>query len=217
MWRSSARRRWSFQGANDIENHSQPGRVCAIDEPAQVVGCPVQSRGCERMHAVVTPPELAREFAHGHHFEHCDPGVAQEVEFLGRGGVRPLRRERADMHFVDHLTVRFHSWPRIVGPAECCRVDHLGRFVRPIRLGSRRWIGVCVTSVDAVSIACAGLRLADQPRKMARLFACERRGHRWIAKNHFDLRVFGSPDSKMDPAWHNFSPCRQPPVNVVHH
>ncbi len=64
-----------------VENHAQADRVRLIDEPAKIVRLPIQPRGREHAHAVVTPTEAAGKIGHRQHFNRGDADPLQLRQF----------------------------------------------------------------------------------------------------------------------------------------
>ena len=89
---------------DDVENHAEPERVRAVDEPPQIVRPPVGAGGREEIDAVVAPAETAGELGDRHHL---DAGDAQRLQPRQLAcGRRPgaLGREGADVQLVEHLS-----------------------------------------------------------------------------------------------------------------
>src|SRR5262249_51994464 len=55
-----------------VEDDAQPGSMSPVHEAAEVIRITVEPRGREKIDAIITPAEAARELAHWHHFNHSD-------------------------------------------------------------------------------------------------------------------------------------------------
>ncbi len=151
-----------------VEDHAQADGVGAVDEAAKVVGRAIEPRGREQVDAVVAPAEAAGKVGHRHHLEDRDAQRGQLGQLpLGRRP-GPFRRERADVHLVDHLAVAGHAAPGRVGPAEGGRVDDLRRPVRAVRLETRSRIGIGpLVAVETKLVEHAGPGLLEAGRPIA--------------------------------------------------
>ncbi len=114
-----------------IEQDGEPARVRGADEALEIAGFSIAGKGREREHAIVTPVARPGERPKRHQFDRRHAERPQVVEPLGGGGVRPVKRERADVQLVDHVLVPRPSVPGIVGPGErrhdrTRRVDAVG-------------------------------------------------------------------------------------------
>ena len=76
-----------------------------------------------------------------------------------RGGVRSLRRKRADVQFVKDVLVPRPSRPRLLRPSECARIDDDARTVHAVGLEAGCRIGHArLGAVEHVRVPCAGAR-----------------------------------------------------------
>src|SRR5215813_1213970 len=125
---------------DDVENDADPDAVSLIDEAPEVVGRPVESRRREEIHAVITPAEAAGKVGDRHELDHGDSDARQLWELAGSRRPRAFRRERAHVHFVDHLAVKSDSAPRDISPPKRRWVENARGAVRTFRLKARSWI-----------------------------------------------------------------------------
>ena len=92
-----------------------------------------------------------------------------------RGGEGALRREGADVQFVeDELVARRRSSRR--RSRRMSRVDHLRRAVDALGLKARRRIGKGVAAVDAVAVPCPGGDAGNEAAEGAIREPLQRRG-----------------------------------------
>src|SRR5215469_12947244 len=96
---------------DDIEQHTHPLVMCAVDEPAEVIGRTVIVGGCEQADSVVAPIKAAWKFGDWHDLEHRNTGGCQFGQLTARRFPGALARERADMHLVNNLPTQSTSAP----------------------------------------------------------------------------------------------------------
>jgi hypothetical protein len=127
--------------ADDIENDTEAIDMGRIDELSELVGSPIQVRRRKQIHPVVTPPEAAVEFGHGHQFDdrHAEPRQLRQL--LGGRLPGAFKRESPGVQFVDNLTLKRDAGPLVVTPLVRERIDDLRRFVGAFRLPPRTWSG----------------------------------------------------------------------------
>ncbi len=181
----------------------------AIDEASEVVRLAVQPRRGEEVDPVVAPAELAAEVGDGEDFEDRDAEFGKVRKLLPRGGPRSLGSERADVQFVDHLTVAPDASPDRIGPCKPGRVDDLGRPVRTFGLKPRRGVGIALRFVVEVeAIARAGGDSGRDAAEVAVAFGSQcniLRGRRALeADRHRSTPR--RPDSKAHPIGLDFGP-----------
>ena len=134
---------------DDVEEHAQSDRVRAVDERSKIVWRSIQPRRRIQVDAVIAPAEPAGEVGNRHHLDGGDAQVAKGLQLIRGGHPRSLRGERADVHLVEHLTVRGQTGPPIVGPLEC-RGIHNGRWtVRTLGLKPGHRIGPQFAAFEA--------------------------------------------------------------------
>ena len=154
-----------------VEDDRNPRGVRRVDEPAEVVRTAVEMRRRKEVHTVVAPAEAALELGDGHHFNDGDADARQLGKLSSRRGPPALARERADMQLVDDLPFERHAPPLCIRPGEACRIDDFRWTVRPLRLKSRRRIGIePFVLYRFESIEIAGLCIdfaAEVPRVLA--------------------------------------------------
>src|SRR6185437_12091590 len=78
----------------------------------------------------------------GHDLDYGDARRRQFRQFAQRRRPCSLRRECAEVHFVDHLSRQTQTTPVLVGPGERGWIDNLRGTVRSFRLKTRDGIGV---------------------------------------------------------------------------
>ena len=137
---------------DDVEDDREAQRMRAVDEALERVVIAVHVIGREQLHAVVAPVPAARALRHRHDFEHRDAELAQVRELFDRGVERAGRRERADVHLVDHLAVQPRAAPLRVAPFEGAGIDDQRRAVHALRLKARAGIGPGPGAIDAILI-----------------------------------------------------------------
>src|SRR5262245_16154992 len=101
---------------NNVKNDAQAEPMRKIDKGAKIVGAAVESGRSEKIDAVIAPSETAVEIVNRHDFQ---DGYSQTLQFrqvltCRRPGA--FGRERADMHFVNHLSFYLQSPPVEVMP-----------------------------------------------------------------------------------------------------
>ena len=110
-------------------------------------------------------------------------------------------RERADVHFVNDLTLKFQAGPLRIAPSEFRWIDNARRTVRPIGLKARRRIGIkIVAGVYSETIARAGTNI-DRPGEIA-IWLGDKRMRillrvRNVFQNDVNFRSFWSPNTKI--------------------
>src|SRR5579862_9053420 len=96
-----------------------------VDEAAHVVGPAVKPARGKEIHAVVAPSEPPRKIADGHHYNQRYSGGRQLRKLLYGCFPGTLLRKAADVHLINHLPFERDTFPRLIGPLEERRVDHL--------------------------------------------------------------------------------------------
>src|SRR5690242_12313272 len=109
---------------DDIKDDTDLLTVCAIYKLAELLGTPIQPRGREQAHSVITPPESAREFGNRHNLHHRDAELPQFAELRRRRLPGAFFGKRPDVHLIHHLSLELHAPPMLVGPGES-GFDHL--------------------------------------------------------------------------------------------
>src|SRR5919205_1905074 len=79
----------------------------------------------------------ARNLRDGHDLEQRYPDVLQVPEPFRRRPAGAVRREGAEMHLADDLTLEGHARPIPVPPFVSPGIDDLGGTMRPLRLEAR--------------------------------------------------------------------------------
>ena len=125
---------------DDVENHGEAQTVRRIDEPAEIVGTPVQTRRREQIDAVVAPAEATFKFGNGHDLDHRDADSCQLLELARGRRPRAKPRERPHVQLVRDLSSQRRTGPVVVGPPKRERIDDFRRPVRPLGLKPRRRI-----------------------------------------------------------------------------
>ena len=110
---------------DDVQNHSQPESVGAIDEAAEIVGRSIVARRRKEANAVVSPAEIAGEFGNRHEFDDGDPQIGQIGKAFLSGAPGPFGRECPDVHLVEHLAFDRDSFPFRVRPTKLAGIDDL--------------------------------------------------------------------------------------------
>ena len=154
---------------NHVQQHPDADRVRLIDESPQVVGRAVQPRRSIEIDSIISPPIAAGKIGDGHHLHQRDAGLGQLAKLLVRRVPRSLGRERADVHFVDHLSIKRDPRPVGIGPGERTGVDDLRGAERALGLKPRRRIGKdsVLTPVKTKAVSHPGLRSRHEGREVA--------------------------------------------------
>ena len=110
--------------------------VGAVDEAAEINRLAVETSWREKINAIISPAEPAREFRHGHNLEAGDTEFGESRKFAQSSTIHsrtstrpsgscptPLRGEGADMHLVDDEVLARNPAPCPVGPSEVFRID----------------------------------------------------------------------------------------------
>src|SRR5262245_42482765 len=108
--------RGSSMIVNDVQNDAQTESMRKIDKGAKIVWAAVESGRSEKIDAVVAPSEAAVEIVNRHDFQ---DGYSQTLQFRQVLACRrpgAFDRERADVHFVNHLSFYLQSIPVEVMP-----------------------------------------------------------------------------------------------------
>ncbi len=116
--------------------------MSVIDECTQIIRHAVLMRRREKIDSIIAPAEFSGEIRDWHHLDRCDPDALEFCQLLGSSGPGSFFRERADVHFINDLTLEFASEPVRIGPAKLGWIDNARGSVRSIWLKSRRRIGM---------------------------------------------------------------------------
>src|SRR5208282_5315768 len=144
---------------DDVEDDGDPQSVGAVDEAAEINRLSVETSWREKINAIISPTEPAREFRHGHDFEAGYTELGERWKFAQGSIPASLRGKCADMHLVDDEVLARDPAPRLVGPSEIPRIDDFRRSVRSFRLVPRRRVGQCrLALIEAETIAHTGSR-----------------------------------------------------------
>ena len=125
---------------NDVEQYRDSALVRSLDKGLEVLGSSVARVRGVRKGSVVAPVPPAFEVADRHDLDGRDPEVREVVQFKGGSRKHALRRESADMEFVENDVVPFAAVPGFLPPVRA-RIYYLARSVDVVRLKARRRIG----------------------------------------------------------------------------
>ena len=116
-----------------VEQHHQPARVGRVDQRLEVLRPAVAAVGRVGQHAVVAPVPRAREIGDRHELDRGHAQCHQMVELVDRGAEGALRREGADVQFVDDRLLPGAAAPAVVAPGDRPpgRSPRSGRARRP--------------------------------------------------------------------------------------
>ncbi len=194
---------------NHVENHADLEPMSLVDEPAEIVRRAIQPRGSEQIDAVIAPAEAAVEFGDRHDLDERDAQFSEAWQFGDGRCKRPLGRECADVQLINDLPLARRARPIPVVPLVAGWIDDHRHPVRPVRLESRRGIGVELRIiVQAKAVAVADVRLGRETGEIpvALLLKSDRRIRAVAgcsaasAEHNLNSLTPGRPDAEMDAA-----------------
>ncbi len=186
---------------DDVQQDHQALAVGRPDQVLEVFRAAVAAVGSEGQHPVVAPIAGAVEVGDGHELDGGDAQLDQVVQALGDGGKAALRREGADVQFVDDRLFPRSSPPLGIGPAPTPRVDDLAGTEHVLGLETGGGIGHPWPTVDAITITAAGRGpVGHQAEPAVRLAAQGQDGLTGVRfEAEIDPRSPGGPEAEMHP------------------
>ena len=103
---------------DDVEDDGETVRVRVVNELPEVIRRSVPVIWSEQCDTVVAPAEPAWKLRDGHDLDHADPEFAQLGEMRSCGGVRTVRSESPDVHFVEHSASERRPLPAGIAPQQ---------------------------------------------------------------------------------------------------
>ena len=152
---------------NHVQQHAQAVVVSLVDEEAEIIGRAVEPGRGKQIDAVVAPAEGAGKLGYGHDFDERNAQGGQLRQVTCRGPQCALRREGANVQFVDYLSGERHAGPIAVAPGVGPGVDDLRRAFRAFRLAAGGRIGIGVLPAEPVAVPRAGLTLRHEDGEVA--------------------------------------------------
>ena len=174
---------------HDVQHDADAKPVRGIHETLETVRSAVRLLRRVQVHAVVAPVPATGKGRHRHQLHRGDPQRAQLRQPCRRGVEGARRRERADVHLVDHEVGQCDTRPSLVAPLERVGIDHLGEAVHAVGLRATHRVGEWIVVVHAEAIAIARAH-AGHARDVHAGFAFARR-HRILAAGLASRQVNG--------------------------
>src|SRR5262245_35121049 len=187
---------------NDVQNDAQAESMRKIDKGAKIIGAAVESGRSEKIDTVIAPSEAAIEIVNRHDFQDGYSQTLQFRELLACRRPGAFGCERADMHFVNHLSFYRQSIPLEVMPEELSGIDDHGWAQRTFGLKSRRGVRYQeFVTVQAIAIEISGFCQRTMPGEISVGFGVQLNdalGASFATNDDFDFLTAWRPDAKMN-------------------
>src|SRR5260221_32487 len=202
---------WTKVVVNHIEDHPKTNLMGPINKVTETLWPTVKPSGSKQVNAIVAPTKATGEIRQRHNLQNRNATVSQFVQFSLSGVPGSFFRERADVHFVEHLAFGANAIPILICPFEINRIDYLGRAMRALWLKTRGGIRIPLgSSIQAESVLHNRVSLCNVTGKIAIILGLESaanlvtRAVIFRFHNHVYVLAVRRPHSEMDSSFRHY-------------
>src|SRR5258708_10634543 len=202
---------WTKVVVNHIEDHPKTNLMGPINKVTEILWPTVKPSGSKQVNAIVAPTKATGEIRQRHNLQNRDATVSQFGQFSLSGVPSSFFRERANVHFVEHLSFSANAIPMVIGPFEIRGIDYLGRAMRALGLKTRGGVRITLgSSIQAESVQHTRLNLCYVTGKIAIILGLESAANlvtrRVIFRfqNHVHILTVWRPHSEMDSSFRHY-------------
>src|SRR5882757_11263968 len=99
--------------------------MCLIHQSLEIIRVAVRGGACVRKNTVITPVTSASEGSDRHQLDGCDAQRGQVIEAIDDPKECAFRGEGSDVELVDDAACPRPTFPPLIPPPVCSRIDKL--------------------------------------------------------------------------------------------